>query len=702
MVTPYSRRFGERLVFINCHCFIWPTSQTRPHSRPSFCTIVFMANGHSIPLLQFPNEKWSLVLRFMDGRALLLFSLISRKTKDIIKNSKWLKPRGLDLIPPLLNVQIAQPFSIAVIRPCVLLKFYKEPEHNMTMLEKPNKVWIWTVRRGLPPVDEMELPNPFTLAEWLKHLLYILNLSVPSQLSFLQNAELFDLGVVKSTFPKFNALRIGRVSAEHSENAFRTFLPDIKNLKISNPFNERDCRGREFEEVNQFLKLWIKGANPRLQELIIRQRTGFVPENIFEGVKITRVIPGHEEIRHNGVLLVSGGLPDRVAVDFKRFDGGQMVTPYSRRFGERLVFINCLCFIWPTSQTRPHSRPSFCTIVFMANGHSIPLLRLPNEKWSLVLRFWDGRELLLFSLISRKTKDIIKNSKWLKPRGFDLVPPLLNVKIAQPFTMAVIYPCVLLKFYKEPEHNMAMLEKPNKVWIWTIRRGFRRGDEIELPNSLTLAEWLQHLLYILNLSVPSQLSFAPNADLFDLRVVKSTFRKFETLRIGRLLSAELRENLLKAFLPVNLKISNPFNEGDCRFQKLLSQNFDSLKLDFSDNTKSFTLNDLLICNASVIEYQWQEFEEINQFLKLWIEGANPRLQELIIRQRTGFVPENIFKGVKIIRVIPVHEEIRRNGVLLFSGGLPDRVAAVDIKRFDGVRGTAVIYGSSFYLFSWNF
>ncbi|CAL2048437.1 unnamed protein product [Caenorhabditis brenneri] len=239
---------------------------------------------------------------------------------------------------------------------------------------------------------------------------------------------------------------------------------------------------------------------------------------------------------------------------------------------------------------------------------------------------------------------------------------------------------------------MAKLEKPNKVWIWTIRRGFRRGDEIELPNPFTLAEWLQHLLYILNLSVPSQLSFGRNADLFDLGVVKFIFRKFKTLRIGSLLSAEHSENVLRAFLPdiKNLKISNPFNEGDCRFQKLLSQNFDSLKLDFPDNTKRFTLNDLLICNASVIEYQWQEFEEINQFLKLWIKGANPRLQELIISHRTALVPENIFKGVKIIRVIPVHEEIRHNGVLYFSGGLPNRVAAVDIKRFDGVRGTAVI------------
>ncbi|EGT36956.1 hypothetical protein CAEBREN_10452 [Caenorhabditis brenneri] len=259
-----------------------------------------------------------------------------------------------------------------------------------------------------------------------------------------------------------------------------------------------------------------------------------------------------------------------------------------------------------------------------------------------------------------------------------------------PYSRRLIRPCVLLKFYKEPEHNMTILEKPDKVWIWTVRRGLPPADEMELPNPFTFAEWLKHLLYILNLSVPSQLSFLQNAELFDLGIVKSTFPKFNALRIGRV-SAEHSENVFRTFLPdiKNLKISNPFNEGDCRFQRLLSQNFDSLVLEFFDNTRKFTLNDLLICNASFIEYRGREFKEVNQFLKLWIKGANPRLQELIIRQSTGFVPENIFEGVKIIRVIPVHEEIRHNGVLLVSGGLPDRFA-VDIKRFDGLNEYIIV------------
>ncbi|CAL2037716.1 unnamed protein product [Caenorhabditis brenneri] len=113
------------------------------------------------------------------------------------------------------------------------------------------------------------------------------------------------------------------------------------------------------------------------------------------------------------------------------------------------------------------------------------------------------------------------------------------------------------------------------------------------------------------------------------------------------------------------------------------------------------LEDLLICNAHHITFSvTQQFDNINQFLKLWVKGANPRLQKLTIQQRILFNPEDILKGVKIHREIPQGENIVYGEDPVWH--YEYRTRAVDIKRYDGTRGTIVMYYSTrFVLLVWS-
>ncbi|CAL2048424.1 unnamed protein product [Caenorhabditis brenneri] len=250
--------------------------------------------------------------------------------------------------------------------------------------------------------------------------------------------------------------------------------------------------------------------------------------------------------------------------------------------------------------------------------------------------------------------------------------------------------------------NMNMLEKPNKMWVWT------RGDDhsMELPNPFELKDWLEHFLYIHNIvNVPevTALFLFGGCQRFDLGAIKSTFQKFGILQIQRV-SPDHFHIILEAFLPDidNLGIGeNPFRETDDRYQKLLIQNLNSLYLGFFGRFRGFNLNELLVCNAAEIFLQTNgNFEGMNEFLKLWMKGANPRLRLLSIRQADVLIFEEILKGVTIHRVIPANEDIFHGNILYSRRDNAER-QAVNIRRFDGTTGTVITHPTVFYFLSWN-
>ncbi|CAL2038142.1 unnamed protein product [Caenorhabditis brenneri] len=350
----------------------------------------------------------------------------------------------------------------------------------------------------------------------------------------------------------------------------------------------------------------------------------------------------------------------------------------------------------------------------MANSFS--LLRLPNEERLQVLRCMDRRILILLSLLSQKTKDLVRSLQ-LKPVSSPLFPvgrwliPLENPRFGVWFNGGTVLSIgswdVKISFYEDPEDNMERLVKPRKVWI-KIKEGTgfnTRWTEREFPNHLEIREWYEHILYIINPRQETELGFTGGCLRFDLGAIKTVFGKFDSLGFNFDEPRDFVSKGLNTFLPDLKKLRlqrNPYPQEGNRIQKLLIQNFDSLNIGCLTNQfERLNLEDLLICNAHHIKFGLnQKFDKINQFLKLWINGSNERLQKMTIEQKTRFNAKKIFEGIRIIREIPQEEEI------LFEENLAwqysSRTRAVDIERYDGTRGTVIImYERKIRFLVWN-
>ncbi|CAL2041587.1 unnamed protein product [Caenorhabditis brenneri] len=325
---------------------------------------------------------------------------------------------------------------------------------------------------------------------------------------------------------------------------------------------------------------------------------------------------------------------------------------------------------------------------------NFPILQLPSQKVIIrVLRHMGPPELLLLSLLSRKTKFLVKSVQ-LKAPNFTIKINGSGIRFVMPYRKMSI------DFYEGSEQK-TLERPPEKVGIY-LRIGFFRPYMVFNNNTLTLEEWLQHCQYIFNCNEAYQLDF-DSGSTFDLATLKALIGKFKYFSIDvNQETITVAQQILRTFLPdvKNLRLyGNPFQRGDTNYQKMLTQNFEDLKLGFQQNFDRFSLDDLLICNASTLTLSLtQNFKKINEFLKLWIEGANPRLRELWILQGTPFIPDDIIEGIQIFKEIPAEETISFDSLLFRRH--PNR-RAVDIRRCDGTRGTIIIEINRFIFLVWN-
>ncbi|EGT52421.1 hypothetical protein CAEBREN_01894 [Caenorhabditis brenneri] len=265
--------------------------------------------------------------------------------------------RFLRLSRSMIWITIENDICLDIWDPILInLTFYKEPEQDMGMLKKP---LYFSISDGED--NEMKLPNPLELKEWLEHLLYIFNSKKASDISFDHGSEIFDLQAVKQTFDKVITLDLLSQVAQ-SKNILRSYLPNIAEVRFSaHSFQSGDtelqktviqnfdtlivesneiehftlndmliCNAslidlinhemtQSFEWLNRFLKLWMKGACPRLEHLSIMQSTP-IANNVFNGVNVSRKIPAEEDIVLDGIVYPRDE-PDRIAVEIERFDG---------------------------------------------------------------------------------------------------------------------------------------------------------------------------------------------------------------------------------------------------------------------------------------------------------------------------------------------------------------------------------------------
>ncbi|CAL2037714.1 unnamed protein product [Caenorhabditis brenneri] len=577
-----------------------------------------MANSFSLLLL--PNEERFQVLQCMDRRSLLLLSLLSRNTKNLVRSLK-LKP-------------IRHYFVVGHMR--ILL----DTSHFLVFFDDITRLIIqsWDVQIAFyrEPRANMNLlgkPNKVwvEVKEGTDLNPRYTEIEFPN---FLEIKEWYEhILYVVNARPGLE-MKIYQRSEQFDLGAIKTVFGKFDSLV----FHFREPRDHVRGALNTFL--------PDLKKLIL-------PWNPYPRGD-TRL---QKMLIHNFDILDLG----------------------SKYLFERLN-LDAL-----------HTTPSLSSFLFVM-GNSFSLLRLPNEERLQVLRCMDRMSLLLLSLLSRNTKDLVRSLQ-LKPISPSSHSPMgdwqfsfdithLKVCLTRRLSLLIHSWDICVTFYEEPQNEMEVLKKPNKVWIadGTIFRKL----EIVFPNRLEIKEWYEHILYIINAHPERQMIFSNGGEQFDVPTIKTVFGKFDSLAFNFSEPRDYVKKVLDTFLPdLNelYLIRNPYSRGDTRLQKMLVQNVDKFDLGGLNSFEKLNFEDLLICNARYITFSLnQQFDNFNQFLKLWIKGSNRRLQKLTIEQRTSFNQEDILKGIKNYREIPNEENIVYGEDPAWK--YAQRTRAVDIERCD--------------------
>ncbi|CAL2037709.1 unnamed protein product [Caenorhabditis brenneri] len=335
----------------------------------------------------------------------------------------------------------------------------------------------------------------------------------------------------------------------------------------------------------------------------------------------------------------------------------------------------------------------------MANSFSLP--RIPRKEQLLVLQCMDGRSIVFISLLSRKTKELVRSLPFKRSFFYSSMSIRDHIKLSVRW--------LDMSFYKEGQNNQRTLGTPNHVWVENTYHGSwqkNRDDlwivkEMKLRNHMGIKEWIEHLFYVLNVTEIKKIFFHPESRIFDMETLQAAIGNFMAL-FADFRGPEQQKRILNFILPrardLNLTY-NPFSQGDLRLRKIVNQNLNILYLGYENDFERFrfNLNDMLSCNASeIILRPIEDYKWINQFLKLWIMGSNPRLQSLETDNDFDLSLTQILKGIKVSRWIPADEEIVYNNQVLEKGYTGRR--AVDIYRFDGTRAALGLTPGRFWFY----
>ncbi|EGT45664.1 hypothetical protein CAEBREN_10329 [Caenorhabditis brenneri] len=288
------------------------------------------------------------ILKSVVGNLKVFFSLLSRKTKELVKSLSIKRASPEITIKDNLWLRVRWLYMF----------FYKQQQNNQRMLGTPNHVWVEEDDTNVA----MKLANRLGFKEWIKHILYIFNVTEFTHLFFHPESRIFDMETLKDAIGNFKEIVLDFRGPEQQKRILNVFLPRARNLCLTyNPFSQGDlglrkivnqnlnilylgydndferfrfnlndmlaCNASEvilrpiedYKWINQFFKLWIMGSNPRLQSLEI-DNEDFSLTQILKGIKVSRWIPADEDIVHKNEVF-SRGLTGRRAVDIYRFDG---------------------------------------------------------------------------------------------------------------------------------------------------------------------------------------------------------------------------------------------------------------------------------------------------------------------------------------------------------------------------------------------
>ncbi|KAF1760428.1 hypothetical protein GCK72_008677 [Caenorhabditis remanei] len=174
--------------------------------------------------------------------------------------------------------------------------------------------------------------------------------------------------------------------------------------------------------------------------------------------------------------------------------------------------------------------------------------------------------------------------------------------------------------------------------------------------------------------------------LYDIDEIKATVGNFDMLLLSRNgIKNKGYDLLVKHFVSRCLVLGGGVFECLEHPKEVLIQNYDELRI-ISEGDMSIILDDLLMINSKIAmleDVNWTG-KEVNQFIKHWIKGSNPRLETLDIFSRGEAFNRTIaLKGIR-------YKEIPANHVRKFKTLHQESLdveGGYDIIRHDGTTAT---------------
>ncbi|EGT48889.1 hypothetical protein CAEBREN_18768 [Caenorhabditis brenneri] len=223
-----------------------------------------------------------------------------------------------------------------------------------------------------------------------------------------------------------------------------------------------------------------------------------------------------------------------------------------------------------------------------------PLSELPVSTQQFILRTWDPPELIEYSLLSEKCKNLV-NSVHVDKGSIDVYISgdiFIDIRNSSIFYLR----CT---FYEDESFNLGMenyevkkhLESPGSVQLT-----FEGAEEYVEDIDFNMKEWLEHLQFIFNCPEISDIVCGVKSSEFDIDCLTKVFKGCTKIDTEDWKSTDFNRKFLGKILIDKPSLYSDFFEDSKVPNSLLIQNFEYLWIHFPSGANSI-LDQLLMINS---------------------------------------------------------------------------------------------------------
>ncbi|CAL2038435.1 unnamed protein product [Caenorhabditis brenneri] len=341
-----------------------------------------MTNG-KFPLHRLPTNAIINVLRIMDGDQLISYSLISRGTKQNVINLK-IKVRffAVSISSKLeIDLTFSEDYQVSLTFDENQTLNWNPAENEPLRLDNPVNVEVKCYEDYEPEYKGMLIlkNRGLSVREWILHLFDIFHHSLIYSLRFTDESNRYDIGFIRETVESLDVDGMGfhrlplddcykfmvetdkftrRITLDSDlepvEFLHKVVIQNTKNTMFhsklltpedSIPFRLNDallnnsenihmyCTVASDNDLNYFLKLWMKGSNQRLKYMEVGYTFGGEKDQLAIMKDIRHRVMGRDEQRHrpfpiieSRIVVASGG-----AFVIRRYNGVEATVSFFPR-----------------------------------------------------------------------------------------------------------------------------------------------------------------------------------------------------------------------------------------------------------------------------------------------------------------------------------------------------------------------------------